>query len=144
MRGALNEIGFAGVIIALRLADGTLQACDGHLRDELMGDALVPVAVTDLANIFTDWRMWGLLADTVEATGQGVRSMLVWDNPLMACSGCYICGEQHEVGSCAVCHDSFAAAAHRLDKAVAEFWCAFSAGFPLTRFARWLLVRICG
>src|SRR3990167_2756286 len=48
MRGALNEIGFAGVIIALRLADGTLQACDGHLRDELMGDALVPVAVVDL------------------------------------------------------------------------------------------------
>lgn len=29
--------------------------------------------------LFTDWRMWTVLFDAVEASGYGVRSMVVWD-----------------------------------------------------------------
>jgi DNA modification methylase len=32
-----------------------------------------------LAYIFTDWRMWVYLFDVVEASGYGVRNMVVWD-----------------------------------------------------------------
>jgi DNA modification methylase len=32
-----------------------------------------------LAYLFTDWRMWTNLTDTMESQGFGIRSMLVWD-----------------------------------------------------------------
>ncbi len=37
--------------------------------------------------IFTDWRMWSSLADCVEVSGAGVRSMIVWNKqtPGMGC-----------------------------------------------------------
>lgn len=48
LRGVLAEIGFAGALLARELADGTLQLIDGHLRAELLPDALVPVLVLDV------------------------------------------------------------------------------------------------
>ena len=47
MAGALNEIGLADAVIARETPEG-LQLIDGHLRQEVMGDALVPVLVVDL------------------------------------------------------------------------------------------------
>ena len=38
--------------------------------------ALVPVTVV---YVFTDWRMWVNLFDVVEASGYGVRNMIVWN-----------------------------------------------------------------
>lgn len=32
-----------------------------------------------LAYVFTDWRMWTNLTDTMETQGYGIRSMIVWD-----------------------------------------------------------------
>jgi hypothetical protein len=48
LRGLLAELGFAGAVLARELPDGTLEAIDGHLRLETMGDRPVPVLVTDL------------------------------------------------------------------------------------------------
>ena len=47
LRGVLAEIGFADALIA-RETPGGLQLLDGHLRQDVMGDALVPVLVLDL------------------------------------------------------------------------------------------------
>ncbi|MCI0703588.1 MAG: hypothetical protein L0241_21110 [Planctomycetia bacterium] len=48
LRGLLAELGFAGAVLTRELSDGSLEAIDGHLRLETMGDRLVPVLVTDL------------------------------------------------------------------------------------------------
>ena len=48
LRGVLVQIGFAGAVLARQLEDGTLEAIDGHLRLETMGDEVIPVLVTDL------------------------------------------------------------------------------------------------
>ena len=51
MRAALDEIGFAGAVLAIEVRKNgakRLMSVDGHLRDELAGDATVPVLVTDL------------------------------------------------------------------------------------------------
>ena len=48
LRGVLAEVGFAGAILARKLANGDLEAIDGHLRLEEAGAAEVPVLVTDL------------------------------------------------------------------------------------------------
>lgn len=47
LRGVLAEIGFADALIARETPDG-LMLLDGHLRQDVMGDALVPVLVLDL------------------------------------------------------------------------------------------------
>jgi len=49
LRGVLAEVGFAGAHLARELADGSLQLIDGHARAEIVGDAVVPVLVTDLS-----------------------------------------------------------------------------------------------
>lgn len=49
LKGLLAELGFAGAVLARELPGGVLEAIDGHLRLETMGDRLVPVLVTDLA-----------------------------------------------------------------------------------------------
>lgn len=45
--------------------------------------ALIKAALSQLDGgmvyIFTDWRMWLYLFDVVEASGYGVRNMIVWD-----------------------------------------------------------------
>ena len=47
MAGALNEIGLSDAVIARETPDG-LQLIDGHLRQEVLGNALVPVLIVDL------------------------------------------------------------------------------------------------
>lgn len=47
--GILKEIGFAGAVLARECEDGSLELIDGHLRQESVGDAEVPVLVTDLS-----------------------------------------------------------------------------------------------
>ena len=48
MQSLLNEIGFAGALLARETKQG-LQLIDGHLRAELDADAKVPVLVVDLS-----------------------------------------------------------------------------------------------
>jgi len=52
LRAVLDEIGFAGAVIARPLDDGRLQLIDGHLRAETLSakaaDTEVPVLVVDL------------------------------------------------------------------------------------------------
>lgn len=48
LRGALDEVGFAGALLARELEDGSLELIDGHLRAETSADALVPVLVLDV------------------------------------------------------------------------------------------------
>ena len=48
LRGVLQEVGFAGAVLARELPDGSLQLLDGHLRAETVHSAKVPVLVLDL------------------------------------------------------------------------------------------------
>jgi hypothetical protein len=47
LRGVLEDIGFADAVIA-RETDNGLELIDGHLRQEVMGDQVVPVLVVDV------------------------------------------------------------------------------------------------
>ena len=47
MRGILEDIGFADAMIARETPDG-LELIDGHLRQEVMGDQVVPVLIVDV------------------------------------------------------------------------------------------------
>ena len=49
MRAALEEIGWADVLIAREDESGRLVLCDGHLRRDLAPDELVPVVVLDVS-----------------------------------------------------------------------------------------------
>jgi hypothetical protein len=48
LRGVLDEIGYAGALVARQLPDGGLELIDGHLRAETTPEAEVPVLVVDL------------------------------------------------------------------------------------------------
>ena len=48
LRASLSERGIADTLLTYVRADGRLGLIDGHERTELLGDALVPVVVTDL------------------------------------------------------------------------------------------------
>ena len=50
LRGVLSEVGIVDVPICRELPDGRLQLLDGHLRQELLGDAEISVLVIDIAN----------------------------------------------------------------------------------------------
>jgi hypothetical protein len=45
----MSSIGFAGAELVRQLPDGRLMLIDGHMRQEELGDAPVPVLVTDLS-----------------------------------------------------------------------------------------------
>ena len=47
LRGVLEDIGFADAVIARETDDG-LELIDGHLRQEVMGDQVIPVLVLDV------------------------------------------------------------------------------------------------
>ena len=49
LRGVLDEIGFAGALLAFELHDGTLQLIDGHLRADVVPDTPLPVLVLDVS-----------------------------------------------------------------------------------------------
>jgi len=44
----LDEVGYAGALLARETAEGALQLIDGHLRAELTPDQIVPVLVLDV------------------------------------------------------------------------------------------------
>jgi len=48
MEGMLEEVGYAGALIARELSDGRLELLDGHLRAETTPDQEVPVLVVEL------------------------------------------------------------------------------------------------
>ena len=48
LRGLLEEIGYADVIIVRQLPNGKYEIIDGHLRVEITPDAMVPVIVLDV------------------------------------------------------------------------------------------------
>ena len=48
VEGMLNQLGFAGVVLAHETAGGELEIIDGHLRAEICGDKIVPVVVLDV------------------------------------------------------------------------------------------------
>src|SRR5258707_13027163 len=45
LRGLLDEIGYADVLLVRELADGRMMIIDGHLRADIDPDAIVPVLV---------------------------------------------------------------------------------------------------
>jgi len=49
LRGVLEDIGYAGALIARRDDDGRLVLIDGHLRKSLDADQVLPVLVVDLS-----------------------------------------------------------------------------------------------
>jgi ParB-like chromosome segregation protein Spo0J len=49
LRGVLEEVGFAGAVIARQVEDGRYQLIDGHLRAETALDQEIPVLVVDLS-----------------------------------------------------------------------------------------------
>ncbi len=55
MRGVLTEIGYAGASLARLGPDGELLLIDGHLRQDIAPDAVVPVLVTDLDEAEADY-----------------------------------------------------------------------------------------
>lgn len=48
LQGVLSEIGYADALLARELPDGTLELVDGHARQALDPDQVVPVLVLDL------------------------------------------------------------------------------------------------
>jgi ubiquinone/menaquinone biosynthesis C-methylase UbiE len=54
LAAVLDEVGFAGAVIAREDEDGGLVIIDGHARAEMVGEATVPVLVTDLTEAEAD------------------------------------------------------------------------------------------
>jgi ParB-like chromosome segregation protein Spo0J len=48
LRSAIEEVGFAGALLARELPDGSLELIDGHLRAETAADESLPVLVLDV------------------------------------------------------------------------------------------------
>jgi len=48
LKAIIEEVGFAGAVIARELADGSLEIIDGHARVKLAGDEEIPVLVLDV------------------------------------------------------------------------------------------------
>jgi hypothetical protein len=71
LAAVLDEVGFAGAVIAREDEDGGLVIIDGHARAEMVGDATVPVLVTDLTEAE---------ADVVLATYDPIGAMAVRDD----------------------------------------------------------------
>ena len=74
MRGLLNEIGYAGALLARELPDGKLQLIDGHLRLETTPKAIVPVLVLDVTEAEADKIL--LTFDPISAMAQADKAQL--------------------------------------------------------------------
>lgn len=70
LRAVLNDVGFAGALLARINDAGELELIDGHLRAELSPDALVPVLVLDVNEAE---------ADQLLATHDAITSMATID-----------------------------------------------------------------
>lgn len=77
LKGVLNEIGFADVLIARETSSG-LELLDGHLRADLMGTAEVPVLIVDLDDAQADKLLLTLdpLAALERLAGMGLTPRL--------------------------------------------------------------------
>tara|TARA_Y100000310_G_scaffold251998_2_gene258648 strand:- start:5677 stop:6195 length:519 start_codon:yes stop_codon:yes gene_type:complete len=77
MKGVLAEIGFANAVIA-RETPGGLELIDGHLRQEIMGDQLVPVLVVDVTGAEADKLLLTLdpLASLADADADRLHALL--------------------------------------------------------------------
>jgi len=92
LRDIIEEVGFAGAVIARERSDGSLEIIDGHARAELAGNEEVPVLILDVNDteakkILATYDPIGALAGTdserldallgeVEIASQGVTQML--------------------------------------------------------------------
>ena len=69
LTGILEEVGFAGGLLAREIEGGQLMLIDGHLRADLLGDEVVSVLVLDVTEeeadkVLLTFDPLGLLADT--------------------------------------------------------------------------------
>ena len=87
----VKDIGFAGALIARETPDG-LELVDGHLRQDMFGDSLVPVLIVDMtdeevrrllatldpigAMAQTDTEALTTLLDALDINGEATRSLL--------------------------------------------------------------------
>ena len=87
----VDDIGFAGALIARETPDG-LELVDGHLRQDMFGDSLVPVLIVDMtdeevrrllatldpigAMAQTDTEALTTLLDALDINGEATRSLL--------------------------------------------------------------------
>ena len=74
MRGLLNEIGYAGALLARELPDGKLQLIDGHLRLNTTPKATVPVLVLDVTEAEADKIL--LTFDPISAMAQADQAQM--------------------------------------------------------------------
>jgi len=86
LAAVLDEVGFAGAVIAREDEDGGLVIIDGHARAEMVGEATVPVLVTDLTEAEADvvlatYDPIGAMAETNRDALMELRSRIVTDNP---------------------------------------------------------------
>ena len=77
LRGVLEDIGFADAVIARETDDG-LELIDGHLRQEVMGDQVVPVLIVDVTEEEADKMLltYDPLAMMAEADGKALRELM--------------------------------------------------------------------
>lgn len=78
LRALLEEVGFADAILVRELEDGTLQIVDGHLRQSMDAEALVPVLVLDVDEAEADKLLATLdpLASMAIADPEPLRALL--------------------------------------------------------------------
>jgi hypothetical protein len=78
LRGVLSEIGYADALLASELPDGTLEIVDGHARQALDPEQIVPVLVLDLDQAEAAKLMTVLdpLAAMAEANEAALESLL--------------------------------------------------------------------
>lgn len=88
LKGLMSEMGFAGAILARELTDGSLEAIDGHLRLDEMGDMEVPVIVTDLTEdearkLLALYDPLGAMAQADDATLAALLESVQTDDPAL-------------------------------------------------------------
>lgn len=92
LQGVLDEVGYAGALIARELEDGALELIDGHLRADATPDVSVPVLVLDVtaaeadkllatldplaALAETDRERWNALVAEIETGNSAVQDVL--------------------------------------------------------------------
>lgn len=78
LRDLLAEVGFADAILARELHDGSLEIVDGHLRQSMDPEAVVPVLVLDVDEVEADKLLATLdpLAAMAVADPESLRSLL--------------------------------------------------------------------
>src|SRR6266571_388298 len=78
LRGLLSEVGFADAVLARQLDDGGLEIIDGHLRQSLDPDLVLPVIVLDVSQKEADKLLAALdpLASMAVADPEPLRTLL--------------------------------------------------------------------